>query len=91
MKYWVCTTGRPSLQGPLTLSKMAVEIRSGTISPDYEFLEAPRQSYGALKRADDCRTVRSFDLRDAPPVSGTQSWRKWQATQCNDLELFGRL
>jgi hypothetical protein len=74
MKIWLRQFGSADFIGPLTFDETRSQIQTGSVSPDFEALEATGQSYGALKRSNEWKRL-SNAFPDAIPLSASHSDR----------------
>jgi hypothetical protein len=59
MNIWLRKPGTTDFLGPFTREAALTQLAAGTITTDYEVLEATGQTFGALKRSTDWSPVSS--------------------------------
>jgi len=62
MKYWLRKPGTSDFTGPLSPDEIREQIQSGSVTWDFEALEATGQTYGAIKRSRDWTDTHSESL-----------------------------
>jgi hypothetical protein len=72
MKFWLKRPGSTDFNGPMTLDEIREQIQTGSITWDYEVLEAAAQSLGALKRSTDWVALTEVCSQESLPVVQVQ-------------------
>ena len=74
MKFWLRKPGTLDFIGPLTPDDIRAQILSGSITWDFEALEATGQSHGALKFSTDWVALSSVCPPEDAPTSPSQAY-----------------